>query len=337
MRYAKIIFLALGIALLVWVLRHANIEQIWQQVSSISWLGLAGILFIYSLYFGADVVSWQLTIESVGMSFAWARRLFVVRMIGEAYNNITPMASMGGEPIKAWLLKTNYNVPLRDSSASLILAKTASMFSLVLFVSVALMLALAHDELSHNEKLAASVGLAWLIFNVVVFFLMQHLKLSTFTATRLGRTRIGRRMESFLAGLHSIDDQFARFYKFHRRRLVLAMAFAMLNWLFGVLELYYIMMLIGHPLSWSDAWIIEAAVQLIRTAAFFIPAGIGAQEGALMITCGAIAGVPEVGVAAALVRRFRELIWIGLSLVFAARLNVNPKLASDAKAATERT
>lgn len=329
MRYVKLIFLVIGIGLLVWVLRQATLDDIWRQVRSVSVLGMLGVFLIYALYFGADVVSWQVTIDSVEMSGRWAARLFVVRMIGEAYNNITPMASMGGEPVKAWLLKTNYGIPLRDSGASLILAKTASMFSLVIFVGIAVFIALLHDQLNATHKMMAGVGLAWLVFNVIVFFLMQHLKLSTFTATRLGRTKAGRRLGRLVAGMQDIDEQFARFYRDHRKRLWLSMSYAMANWLFGVAELYLILSLIGRPVSWLDAWAIEAAVQLVRTAAFFIPAGLGAQEGALMLACGAIAGSPTSGIAAAMVRRFRELVWIGLSLLLAWALHVGPRLAAE--------
>lgn len=328
MRYAKLFFLVLGVGLLVWVLRQASLDEIWLQVSSVSILGLVGVFCVYALYFGADVVSWQVTMDSVEMTGRWASRLFVVRMIGEAYNNITPMASMGGEPVKAWLLKTNYGIGLRDSGASLILAKTASMFSLVIFVAIAVAIALSHERLNETHKLMAGIGLVWLVFNVIVFFLMQHLKLSTFAATRLGRTKFGARLGRLVAGMHGIDEQFARFYQDHRKRLWLSMFYAMLNWLLGVAELFLILSLIGHPVSWLDAWVIEATMQLVRTAAFFIPAGLGAQEGALMFACGAIAGSPSSGIAAALVRRFRELIWIALSLALAAAFHVTPGLVA---------
>ncbi len=329
MRYAKLIFLLLGLSLLAWVLGQANLDEIWSQVRSISVYGMLSIFVVYALYFGADVVSWQLTLESVEMTARWAGRLFVVRMIGEAYNNITPMASMGGEPVKAWLLKTNYGIALRDSGASLILAKTASMFSLIIFAGVAVYIALAHEQLSDTHKSMVSIGFAWLMFNVVVFFLMQHLKLSSLTATGLGKTRFGVRLSRLVAGMQEVDEQFARFYRHNRKRLVLSMAYAMANWLLGVAELYLILRLIGHPVSWSDALIIEAAVQMIRTIAFFIPAGIGAQEGALMLACGAIVGSPNVGIAAALVRRFRELVWIGGSLLLAMAFHASPKLVAQ--------
>jgi uncharacterized membrane protein YbhN (UPF0104 family) len=161
-----------------------------------------------------------------------------------------------------------------------------------------------------------------------VFFLMQHLKLSTFAATKLGKTRPGQRLGRVIGGIREVDEQFARFYRHQRKRLALSMLYAMLNWLLGVVELYVILSLIGHPVSWLDAWLIEAMVQMIRTAAFFIPAGIGAQEGALMLACGVISGSPNVGIAAALVRRFRELVWIGGSLLLAWAYHVNPKLAA---------
>ncbi|MFT4561216.1 MAG: uncharacterized membrane protein YbhN (UPF0104 family) [Gammaproteobacteria bacterium] len=336
MRYLKFIFLALGLGLLWWVLQQANLPEIWQQVRSISVFGIVAIFVIYAAYFGADVVSWQVTLETIEMNARWAGRLFVVRMIGEAYNNVTPLASMGGEPVKAWLLKTNHDIALRDSGTSLVLAKTASMFSLVIFTSIGFGLAVAHENLTSTHKAIIAAGLAWLVFNVIVFFLMQHLRLSTFTATKIGKTRLGQRLGRLISGMQEMDEQFAHFYRHQRPRLALSMAFAMLNWLLGVAELYLILSLIGHPVSWTEAWLIEAAVQMIRTAAFFIPAGIGAQEGALMLTCGVITGSPTVGVSAALVRRFRELIWTGISLLLALGYRVGPKLAVRVAAGADR-
>ena len=59
---------------------------------------------------------------------------------------------------------------------------------------------------------------------------------------------------------------------------------------------------------------IEALAQMIRSAVFFIPLGIGAQEGAFVLISTAITGVPGLGLACAAVRRIRELIWIVLGL-----------------------
>jgi len=62
--------------------------------------------------------------------------------------------------------------------------------------------------------------------------------------------------------------------------------------------------------------------QLVRTAIFFIPAAIGSQDEALMLTCGALTGQPGLGLSVALVRRARELVWIALSLGLASLYSV---------------
>lgn len=315
MRIAKLLFLTLGILLLIYVLRQADLDRIWQQITELSVIAVAIIFGIYALYFGADVLSWQYTFETLPRTAAWAGRLYLVRMVGEAYNNITPMGSVGGEPIKAWLLKSNYGVPLRDSSASLVLSKTASMFSLVIFVFFAVFFALDHPRLLDVHKNWVIGAFAWFVFNILVLFLMQHLRLSSLAATRLGRSRFGAKLVGLVSGLHEMDDQFARFYGQQRGRLWWAMGWAMMNWIFGAAELYAILYFIGHPISWTEAWLIESMLQLIRTVAFFIPAGIGVQEGTLMFAYAAITGTPTPGIAAALVRRFRELVWISLSLL----------------------
>ena len=335
MKYAKIIFLLAGFLLLALVLRATNLSEIVSQARHIGPFGILLVLMIYTMFFGTDVVSWQIVLHAVSPRAIWSgglfsitTRLYAVRMIGEAYNNITPMGSMGGEPIKAWLLKHNYGIPLRDSGASLVLVKTASMFSLVIFVAVGFFLAVYGGRLSETHKLIAVLGLAWLILIILLFFLVQHLKLSTFAATRLGRTRIGRRVAGMIAGMQDIDNKFELFYANKRPHLALAMVFAMASWVLGSVELYWILALTGHPVVWADAWIIEAAVQLVRTIAFLIPAGIGAQEGALFLSCGAILGTPSLGIAIALVRRCRDVIWIGLGLLLASAFSISPRTVS---------
>ena len=71
------------------------------------------------------------------------------------------------------------------------------------------------------------------------------------------------------------------------------------------------MRFLDHPISLSDAWIIEAMTQLVRAGTFFIPASIGAQEGVFVIIGGTISGSPSAGLAAGVIRRIREIIWIG--------------------------
>ncbi|MEQ8492856.1 MAG: flippase-like domain-containing protein [Gammaproteobacteria bacterium] len=328
LRFAKLLFLFVGIVLLGLVVASTDLTLLWQQVSAVGFAGMLAVLAVYALYFGADALSWQIALPAVPLAPRWVGRLYVVRMIGEAYNNITPTASLGGEPVKAWLLKVNWGVPLRDSGASLVIAKTTSMFALVAFVGVGIAMMFGHAAFGSTHKAVAVGGFAFIVLCAVVFFLMQHLRLSTRVARWLGPTRLGRRLSGALAAAEDIDRQFERFYGRHGLRLAWSFVFALANWVLGVLEVYLIMHLVGYPASFAEVWMIECMVQLVRTATFFIPAGLGTQEGAFLIGVGALTGVASAGVVTALVRRCRDLLWIGASLVLASLYHVTPAVAA---------
>ncbi len=105
------------------------------------------------------------------------------------------------------------------------------------------------------------------------------------------------------------------------------------NWVLGAVELYLIFWFFDNPISMAEAWSIEAVVELVRAGAFFIPAGIGAQEGALVLIVAPITGQPPLGLAVALVRRLREIVWIVWGGVIGWRLGAT----SWGHAATRRS
>jgi len=323
-KFAKFILLFVGLALFWAVVLEADLDELWAEVSRVGLRGMAVVMFVYAFYFAADAFSWQLTLPSVGCNPCWMGRMFLVRMVGEAYNNITPTASMGGEPVKAWLLKSNWNIPLRDSGASLVIAKTTSMFSLVVFTAVGVLMLFEHSQLNSGHRVVAASGLFFLVLAVVIFFLIQRLKLSTFLGRRLEKMSFGPKLTMIARATEDIDRQFASFYSQHRNRLCWSLMFAMSNWILGAVEVYLIMDFIGHPVSFGEAWMVECMVQLVRTVTFFIPAGLGTQEGAFLIAVDTLIGAPSAGIATALVRRFRDIIWIALSLFVGMFFAVTP-------------
>ena len=330
LKIAKFIFLAVGIALLALVLQHTELDELWAEVVRMGIVGILVVLLVYSFDFGADAVSWQFTLPAMPFNGRWIARMYLVRMVGEAYNNITPTASLGGEPVKAWLLKSNWGVPLRDVGASLVISKTTKMFAMVLFVALGVAMLLPRPEFSSSIKIVVSAGLAFLSGSVVAVFSMQHFKLSTWLARRVSSTRFSTRVERMIHGVEDIDRQFAMFYSSHRHRLLMSVIFAYLNFVIGTLEIFLILYFVGYPVTFAEAWVIESIVQVVRIMTFFIPASLGTQEGAFMLAVGALTGVPSAGVTTALVRRFRDLLWIGGGLMLASAYAVNPAAAASA-------
>src|SRR5205085_2209765 len=67
--------------------------------------------------------------------------------------------------------------------------------------------------------------------------------------------------------------------------------------------------LMGHPLNFIDCFILESLGQAARSAAFIIPGGLGAQEGAFLLIGGALGVPPEYALALSLVKRASQLLF----------------------------
>ena len=106
----KGVFILTGLGLLLAVFAEIDVTEVWRNAQAVGW-GILGVLIIYLLTFLIDSVSWQLALIFVPTNLQWMWRAFAVRMVGETYNNIIPAASMGGEPIKALLLKRTMRFP----------------------------------------------------------------------------------------------------------------------------------------------------------------------------------------------------------------------------------
>ncbi len=316
MRYIKPLFLLAGLVLLGLVMREIDLQELIEQVNGVGTGGIAFVLALYALTFMTDVAGWQLTLRDIPLDLKWLTRLYAVRVIGEAFNNVTPFGAMGGEPVKAWILKTHYGVGLRHSGVSLILAKTIILIALVMFLAIGFSLLLPGGHLEGSHLTIATLGLVALAGSIGLFFLVQRLRLTSW----LGRLIVGKQLAARLRGafiiVREIEDRLAQFYGAHRARFGGALSLAFINWLLGAVEVYAVMQFLGHPVSLADAWAIEALAQLVRAGTSFIPASIGAQEGALVLASTAMTGSGTLGLALSVIRRFREIVWIigGLGL-----------------------
>ncbi len=328
MNYLKLGFLSFGLLLFGLVVRDLDLLDVARQVAQVGASGILAVVLLYAVTFGADVAGWQLTLSNVPLDLRWLGRLYGVRMLGEAFNNVTPFAAMGGEPVKAYILKAHYGIGYRDSGVSLILAKTVILLALVLFLTIGFWMLAPTDGLHASHKTIAWIGYLGLGLGIVLFYLIQRFRAASWLGRYLGASALALRLSKILSVIHEVDDRLARFYTEQRGRFAGAFLLALANWLLGVTEVYLVMWLLGHPISFTDAWIIESLAQLVRAGTPFIPGSLGAQEGTLTLACAAITGNPGVGLALSFVRRARELIWVlgglGLWWTYSANGRLSP-------------
>ena len=309
MRAIRLLLLGGGILLFGVLVIRIGPGVVAESLSQLSWRLLVLVLFPFSIMTAFDTLGWRFAFRRDGVPF---RALFSARMAGEAFNLTTPTASVGGEAVKAWLVR-DY-VPLAESLPSVIVAKTT--ITLAQGIFLALGVALAWPILPSGSRLLQ--GMTWLlgleVLAVAGFVAVQMIGLlgkGKRVASRLGLGRIGERMH----GLLHVDEALSHFYRREPRRLLLSVGSHFVGWVLGALETYLILRLLGVPVPLVTATVIEAFGTAIRFATFLVPASLGALEGGLVAIFGALGLGAGTGLSFSVVRRLREATWVAFGLI----------------------
>ncbi len=325
MKFAKATSLLIGFSLLGLVVYETDLAEVWARLRQVGWVGIVVILACNLGAFLCDTMAWQLTLPSVRWNPSWFYQLWKTRMVGNAFNHVTPFASLGGEPVKVVLLKKRYGLGYRETSASLVVERTVNSIALAVFLVAGFVVMMAAGSLPPAYRLAAGIGLGLLSAGIFGFFLVQRFKLFSRAGGWFGRKRAGGVL-SFFATVGDVEDRLITFYTRHKLRFAAAVVLGIMGWILGAVEIYYALYFLGYTVTAADALVIEAITVLVRNTLFFIPAGIGAQDGAFVLVTQAIAGSATLGLAVALLRRFREIVWILWGLAIGWGLSLSPGL-----------
>ncbi len=269
-----------------------------------------------------EAFGWRLTLgrHADAVSFG---RLFAIRAAGEVVNMTTPTAYVGGEPLKAYLLK-KHGVPMVEGFASVVTAKTTMTIAQVGFILLGIALGfgiLGSSGSSAHAVVAASVSVGLLLFGTVIFVVVQRRGLFTGLLGVLRQSRIRIHfLEVREERLRDLDRTILDFYARDQRAFLLATGTFFLGWLAEALEVYVILYYLGGPADLLSAISIGALSVFIKGGTFFIPGSLGAQDGGNLLLLLAFGYGELTGITFALLRRVRELVWIGIGLLCLAAI-----------------
>jgi uncharacterized protein (TIRG00374 family) len=311
--WVKLAMVVVGAGLLVAVLASIDLGQVLALLGRLGW-GFLLVMAAAALVFSADVASWLAVLPALPFKLRPWLWLWRVRLVGEMLNVVTPLGGLGGEPAKGLILVKHRGLDPRETVASLLVARTSLLLSFLPFLGIAYALMLREPTLGADTVTAIGIGSLLFAGGILGFFLVQRFRITSRLVGFIHRFRFAAGLERFLGEIRAVDRELHRLYVESSPRFAAALALAFAGWLLGALELYVISSLLGYPLTVPEILIIEAVVQLVRQATGLIPGSLGAVEGAFLLLYGAFAGEPSVGVAVALVRRARDLVWIGAGL-----------------------
>lgn len=236
-------------------------------------------------------------------------RILRMRWIGEAVNGVLPVAQVGGDLARARLLARS-GVPGPEAGAAMIGDFATAVATQLVFVILGLAaLAARGDRGAGDVARPVAVGLVLLLALIVGFWDVLRLGARQIAAwlrrwpALLQRLGVGnhtagsaRRLEAAVQGLLG-----------RRRALAKAFGWHLAGWLSQVGETLLVLSLAGATVSLPTALAVESLSGSARALAFFIPGGLGVQEGAVVLLCRQL-GVPaEAALTLGVVKRLREL------------------------------
>lgn len=243
------------------------------------------ITFIAYLF---GTISWQFSLGEYFRSVSTGR-LFLIRHVGETAGMLNPASIIGGDTLKAIML-SKYNIPERKIVWSMLFSRGIMIISQMLLLGLTVLLVMFPILSSSPDKLynGKQSGL-------------HPLLLVSWKAIRIK-----------FAG---VIEELPLMLRENRRMLMYACFFALLHWVFGGLEFYFILKFLGLKVSIVQALLVDLGVVLFKAAGAFIPGQLGIEEYGNKIMLLAI-GLPaeEVWVTASILRRARQLFWIAFGV-----------------------
>jgi glycosyltransferase 2 family protein len=191
--------------------------------------------------------------------------------------------------------------------------------SSVLFILLGIALGvwlLGGNDSSGQTVAAALLGVGLLAFGTAAFVFVQRQGLFTWLLGFL--RKIGLKiayLEAREDKLRSLDRRILGFYRDNRPAFYSFTKLFFLGWMAEALEVYVIIYYLGGAAMALSAISIGALSVFIKGGKFFIPGSLGVQDGRNMFLLSAFGYSDVTGITFALIRRFRELVWIGLGLL----------------------
>ncbi len=230
-------------------------------------------------------------------SFIW------FRWMRDAGGDVLGIIPAGGEMIGIRAM-TRRGITMTTATASTVVDLTMEMTSQAAFTVLGCVLLLIERPGSHLISWTLA-GIATIIFLAGAFALAQRFGLFRLLENLAGRLAVNQGW-SHLPDLGGLHDRIHAIYA-DRPGIARAVSIHFIAWIVGIGEAGIILAFMGVPMGLASLIMLESLTYALRSAAFFVPAAAGVQEGGYILVGAALGLGPEFALALSLMKRAREL------------------------------
>jgi len=302
MRYLSYVGLILGLIIFTVLIAWQGVTEIIHLFYESGWtLLMLPVVWLPSLL--VAVISWRLLfLDPQVPSFPLALKAL---WIGRAINTLLPVATIGGEIIKARLL-TLWGTSGVAASASVLVDKTVQALAVAVwaFIGALLLIYLAVDD---ELAIAAMSGIFVLLAGIIGFILVQKAGMAGFLTHMMGKFVASDGWAEIHNNAKEVDQIVLQLYR-KGRLLIRSIFWRTLGLALQTTEVWFACYLLGQPVTIIEALMLKSLTSTLSDIAFFIPNAYGVQEGSYIVLGTLLGFTPDFSLAVSLATRIRELL-----------------------------
>ena len=303
MRLLTQIGLVSGLFLLIGLLAWQGFHDVFQLLLASGWYLLLLPLAWFPVLLPATQGWLQLFKPGSRPSFGHG---LLATWMGRAVNNLLPVASIGGEVVKARLVLI-WGAGGVDAAASVMVDKAVQAMALAWWAFTgALLLAFLPGDSAIVPY--AVGGIVFLVFSAVGLVILQRFGMLGALAKLAGKLVKHDSWENITFSATEVDRLVRELYS-DKLNILIATLYRLASLALHTIELWLACYLLGQPIGVVEALMLRSLTATLSDLAFIIPNAYGVQEGAFIII-GALVGFdPEFSLALSLALRVRDLIF----------------------------
>ncbi|MFC0691949.1 lysylphosphatidylglycerol synthase domain-containing protein [Paraburkholderia humisilvae] len=295
----------IGLAVAVWLVWQEHPATVFRLMKDAG-AGLVVAAFAHVLPMLTNAWDWRSLIRprqrprvSTMLRLVWIR---------ESINGLLPVARIGGE-IVAFRLLGRLGVRPAAAAASLVVDTQLTLISQLIFALAAVAWLLADHASSEVVRVTGQLvlGIAVLAPVLLLFALVQHARPFERAARLLNRAA-GGKVYALVGRSARIDQSVKLIWRQHgviARYLCIWQPLQCAGFAF---EIWLALHFLGANPTLAQAFVLEALLQLLSSAAFIVPGALGVQEGGFVLIGGMLGLDPATCLALAGARRIRDLL-----------------------------
>lgn len=303
-----------GLLLLIGLLVTQGLAPVFATLATAGWgLLLLGLFHLLPLWLDAEAIRVLFDAEATATRGVW-REALLARWVGESANSLMPLGQVAG-PVVMTRHLARRGMPTQSAAAAITVSTTLqalAQFAFALMGVALLALPSGIESASARQEhhaailatLASSVVLAVIL---VSFYLVQRRGLFGGAVRRLARLTRRRDWSGLTSRADAIDIAVEHTYR-RGKHAAMSFALSLIGWLVGCGEVYLALWLLGSPVGWRDALLLESLGQAVRGAAFAIPGALGVQEGGYLLLAPFAGLAPDTALALSFAKRAREIV-----------------------------